>query len=160
MLSSLRSGLQPDILWIASIILQRCCLQSSPSTNEARNWKRMPANHDPLRELSNLLCLYLKNIDNLSVYNIRKLYCATLLSFFKKSAISNLPWHSCMCHIRVCCYHDQAQGFHGAFRILNFKSTSTCSYNLILSKNILLTQSFLPNTYLMSVASVFEKFIS
>ena len=60
------------------------------------------------------LSLILYNKDNLSVYNIRKRYCATLLSFFKKA-----QYRTCL-DIRdmsySCCYHDQARGFHGALR--------------------------------------------
>ena len=58
-----------------------------------------------------------QNKDNLSVYNIRKLYWATLFSFFfkKKSNIEHALIFV-ICHIRVCCYHDQARGFHGALR--------------------------------------------
>ena len=46
------------------------------------------------------------------------------LVFLKKRS------HRTFLDIRVCCYHDQVRGFYGA--------------NLILSKNIQLTHSFLP----------------
>ena len=71
------------------------------------------------------------NKDNLSVYNIRKRYCATLLSCFKKA-----QYRTCLDirDLSSCCYHDQARGPTARFeniryyiRNFNFKSISTCS---------------------------------
>ena len=46
-----------------------------------------------------------------SVYNIRKRYCATLLSFLKKMRNIEHALIFVIDHIRVCCYHDEARGF-------------------------------------------------
>ena len=96
--------------------------------------------------------------DNLSVYNIRKLYCATLLSFFKKAQCWTCLDIRDMSYSGICYYHDQARGFHGALRkhwllhqklfymLIEFNTFQKHSADSKLSTN----------TYLMSVAAVFQ----
>ena len=54
-----------------------------------------------------VVCEHTQQID----VKIRKLYCATLLSFFFKKR--NIE-HALI--FVTCCYHDQAQGFQGALQ--------------------------------------------
>ena len=64
------------------------------------------------------------------------------------------------CHIQVCCYHDQARGFHGALRKHSLLHQDYKFYMLIefnTFQKLSADSKLSTNTYLMSAAALFQK---
>ena len=80
-----------------------------------------------------------------------------LVFFLKKRNIERVLIFV-ICHVRVCCYHDQVRGFHGALRkhsLLHQYFYMLIEFNTF--QKHLADSKLSTNTYLMSVAAVFQK---
>ena len=69
-----------------------------------------------------------------------------------------------ICHVRVCCYHDQARGFHGALKKKIVVTSEISILKVLIHAHRInafqkhsADSKLSTNTYLMYVAAVFQK---